>query len=194
MYDPNGNRVQDPSNSLPNFGRNTEEMPEYRTSNVLFSGVQYQHQAMTVQIPTNDMKSMPAVERAQQEAQRAMEREYVKQQRLQQFQRKTKLAAKNYNKVVKSEAQIKQEKEKQEAELKQKKVKEFEEKLKTMRKTMKVKPAETKKETSKAGTGSKKGIQVKVYGNKNGADKENQHQNRVYKNSIVKQSFGATSI
>ena len=71
--------------------------------------------------------------------QQAMDLQIAKEKKLQSFQKRTKLAAKSYIESVKTEEQQKSELEKKEVLDKKRKVKEFEEKVKSMRKSMKTK-------------------------------------------------------
>lgn len=199
MYDVNGNRISEQRNLMTDYNRMADHFPDVKEQLNLNTHVMYPHMNTNFQARGTDLKFMPATERAIQESQLAVEREYTKQKKLQEFQRRTKMAAKNYNDTVKTEAQIKQEQEKQDAEVKKNKVKEFEEKLKEMRKSMKVKPKNKENKANDKNEKVKKGIQVKVHGrpasqNKSN-NKENQNvHNKVYNNSIVKRPFGATTM
>lgn len=199
MYDVNGNLISEQRNLMTDYNRMTDHFPEVKEQMNLNTHVMYPHMNTNFHARATDLKFMPATERAIQESQLAVEREYTKQKKLQEFQKRTKMAAKNYNDIVKTEAQIKQEQDKQEAEVKKNKVKEFEDKLKEMRKTMKVKPKSKENKTIDKGEKVKKGIQVKVQGrpasqNKsNNKENQNMH-NKVYNNSIVKRPFGVTTM
>lgn len=137
MYDANGKPLMQPRNVMTEFDKvaarsNVDNYPTHLSQNQHFP------YSMTSQ-NNQEVKLLPATERAIHESQLAMQREVEKQRKLEQFQKRTKMAASIYNQNVKSESQIKIEQQKQEAEQKVKKVKDFGEKLKQIRKTMKVK-------------------------------------------------------
>ena len=72
--------------------------------------------------------------------QQAVDIQMAKEKRLQSFQKKTKMAARTYIESMKSEEQVKIENNKKIQMEKKQKMKEFENKVKGMRKSMKVKP------------------------------------------------------